>query len=282
MPEKLRDLLGGLAALALGVAGYFMIFGWWPLIPTNIAFLDHADRAMHTLGWMFYRDAPWGIPPGSSPNLGIELSNSIALVDGLPLFAIPLKLLSAWLPRPFQYWGYWWLLCCMLQAVFAYLLALEMGARRSVAVIAAGFAIMTPAFIFRLTLHMALSGHWVLLAALWLYAKRSPPRLYAWPLLCALTASIHAYLLVMVLAIWLAAWVQRVWMRRFTWTGGDCRAGLHRRRDGDRVVDRGLLLYRLGRLLWIRLLPPESAVAVHHLSRLVAALPGPAARRLRL
>ena len=219
MPEKLRDLLGGLAALALGVAGFFVVFGWWPLLPTNIAFLDHADRAMHTLGWDFFRDAPWGIPPGSSPNLGIELANSIALVDGLPLFAIPLKLVGAWLPRPFQYWGYWWLLCFMLQAVFAYLLALEMGARRSVAVLAAGFAIITPAFIFRLTLHMALSGHWVLLAALWLYAKRTPPRLYAWPLLCAVTASIHAYLLAMVLAIWVAAWLQRVWMRRFTWTG---------------------------------------------------------------
>lgn len=212
-----RDLLGGLAAMALGVAVYFFVFGWWPLIPTNIAFLDHADRAMHTLGWMFYRDTPWGVPPGASPRLGIELANSIALVDGLPLFAIPLKLLGPWLPRPFQYWGYWWLLCCMLQAGFAYLFARELGARRLIAILAAGFAAVTPAFIFRLTLHMALSGHWVILAALWLYAKRIPPRWFAWPLLVAVTSSIHAYLLAMVLALWVAALVQRLWLHRPGW-----------------------------------------------------------------
>ncbi len=220
MPLKLRDVWGGLAAMAVGAAAFFVIFGWWPLIPTNIAFLDHADRAMHTLGWMFYRDAPWGTPLGSSPNLGAELANSIALVDGLPLFAVPLKLLAPWLPRPFQYWGDWWLLCCMLQALFAYLLAREMGARKLVALLAAGFAVITPAFIFRLTLHMALAGHWVVIAALWLYAKRRPPWFYAWPLLTAVTAAIHAYLLAMVLALWFASYVQRLWLRRFTWISG--------------------------------------------------------------
>ncbi|MEP7240289.1 MAG: DUF6311 domain-containing protein [Devosia sp.] len=221
MPSKLRDLLGALAAIALGVAGYFVVFGTWPLFPSNIAFLDHGDRAMHTLGWMFYRDAPWGMPPGSSaPRLGIELANSIALVDGLPLFAIPAKLLSAWLPQPFQYWGYWWLLCFALQALFAYLLAIEMGARRTLALLAAGFAIITPAFIFRPTLHMALAGHWLLLAGLWLYARRKPPRLYAWPLLLALTATVHAYLLAMQLAIWIAAWIARTWSRKLPiWNG---------------------------------------------------------------
>jgi Family of unknown function (DUF6311) len=211
-----RDYLGGVAALVLGGTVYFVIFGWWPLIPTNVAFLDHADRAMHTLGWMFFRDTPWGVPPGASPRLGVELANSIALVDGLPLFAIPLKLIGQWLPRPFQYWGYWWLLCCLLQSLFAYLFARELGAKRPIALLAAGFALIAPAFIFRLTLHMALAGHWLILAALWLYAKRTPPRLFAWPLLLALTASIHAYLLAMALALWVAAWLQRLWLGRFT------------------------------------------------------------------
>lgn len=217
MRNDTRDLLGGLAALALGAIVFFFIFGWWPLIPTNIAFLDHADRAMHTLGWMFYRDSPWGIPPGASPRLGIELANSIALVDGLPLFAIPLKLISAWLPRPFQYWGYWWLLCCILQSLFAYFFARELGARRLIALLAAAFAAITPAFVFRLTLHMALSGHWLILAALWLYARRTPPRLFAWPLLLVVTSTVHAYLLAIVLALWVASLFQRLWLRRLGW-----------------------------------------------------------------
>ena len=216
MPTRLRDLLGGSAAVGLGLAAFLAFCGWWVLIPTNIAWLGVADRAMHTLGWMFFREAPWGMPPGASPDLGIELANSIALVDGLPLFALPLKLVAQWLPQPFQYWGYWFLLCFVLQSLFAYAIARELGVGRLLALVAAGFVLITPAFLFRLPMHMALSGHWVVLAGLWLYVRRVPPHLWMWPLLAGLTAAIHAYLLAMVLALWLAAWLQRLWLRRMS------------------------------------------------------------------
>ena len=114
MPTAQRDLLGGLAALALGLAAFLVLVGWPALIPDNIAWLNFGDRAMHTLGWMFFREAAWQNPPGMSPDLGIELSSSIALVDGLPLFALPLKLIRDWLPQPFQYWGDWLLLSLSL------------------------------------------------------------------------------------------------------------------------------------------------------------------------
>lgn len=206
---RLRNALGGLLAALLGIAAFFAFAGWQVLLPTNIGWLRTGDRAMHTLGWFFFRDAPWGMPPGASPNLGIELSNSIALVDGLPLFAFPFKLFSQWLPRPFQYWGLWWLLCFVLQSIFAYRLARELEARRLIALLAAGFCLITAAFLVRLPLHMALAGHWVVIAALYLYAKRRPANSYAWPVLIGVTAAIHAYLLAMVLGIWVASLVQR-------------------------------------------------------------------------
>lgn len=214
MPERLRDALGLTAAVLLGVAVFFAFCGWWVLIPTNIAWLDFADRGMHQLGWMFYRQAEWGIPPGRSPLLGIEISNSIALVDGLPLFAIPFKLVAQWLPEPFQYWGYWLLLSFILQSVFAWRLARELGAGRVVALLAAGFVLITPTYLFRIPLHLALSGHWTILAALFLYVRREPPRRGMWPLLIAVTSAIHATLLAMVLAVWAASLVQRLWTKR--------------------------------------------------------------------
>jgi hypothetical protein len=214
LPEKLRDALGGLAAMALGLAAFFVLIGWPTLIPTNIEWLNVGDRAMHTLGWMFFRAAPWGNPPGLSPNLGVELSNSIALVDGLPLFALPLKLVAGWLPQPFQYWGDWLLLCFVLQAVFAYAIAREMLAGRLVALCAAAFALITPAYIFRIEMHLALSGHWTILAGLYLYVRRVPPRLWMWPLLVGLTAGIHAYLLALVMGLWLVALIERLWAKR--------------------------------------------------------------------
>lgn len=214
MPERLRDALGVTAAVLLGVAVFLVYCGWWVLVPTNIAWLDFADRAMHQLGWTFYRQAEWGMPPGSSPLLGIEISNSIALVDGLPLFAIPFKLIEEWLPEPFQYWGYWLLLSFVLQAVFAWRIARETEAGRIVALLAVAFALITPAYLYRAPMHMALSGHWTILAALFLYVRREPPRLWMWPLLIGVTSAIHATLLAMVLALWAAALVQRLWAKR--------------------------------------------------------------------
>ena len=210
----MRNLLGGSAAVLLGLAAFFVFAGWWVLIPTNIAWLNYGDRAMHTLGWFFYRDGPWAVPPGASPDLGLELASSVAIADGLPLFAIPFKLLAPWLPHPFQYWGYWWLACFVLQSLFTYGFARQLGASRAVALFAAGFALITPAFLFRVSLHMALAGHWTILAALYLYARRIPPPLWAWPLLLALTAAIHAYLFAICLGLWVAAYVQRLWLRR--------------------------------------------------------------------
>ena len=214
MSAKLLDGLGALAALLLGLAGFLVLIGWTTLIPTNIGWLDFADRAMHTLGWMFFRAAPWGNPPGLSPELGIELSNSIGLVDGLPLFAIPLKLVSAWLPHPFQYWGAWLLVCFLLQALFAYLVARQMQAGRLVSLVAAAFVLITPAYIFRIQMHLALSGHWTILAALYLYVRRETPPLWWWPLLVTVTAGIHAYLLAMVVGLWVAAILQRLMARQ--------------------------------------------------------------------
>lgn len=200
--------------MLLGAAAFLIYCGWWVLIPTNIAWLDFADRAMHQLGWMFYRAVDWGIPPGRSPLLGIEISNSIALVDGLPLLAIPFKLIAQWLPQPFQYWGFWLLLSFMLQSAFAWRIARELGAGRLVALMSAAFVLVTPTYLFRIPMHLALSGHWTILAALFLYVRREPPRPWMWPLLVAITCAIHGTLLAMVVALWAAALLQRLWTRR--------------------------------------------------------------------
>ena len=214
LPDGTRDILGGLAAILLGLVAFLILVGASTLIPTNIGWLNVADRAMHTLGWMFFRAAPSGMPPGASPHLGIELASSIGMVDGLPLFALPLKLLRDWLPDPFQYWGIWLLLSFMLQSLFAYAIARELRASEMLSLVAAAFVLITPAFLFRVPMHLALSGHWTLLVALYLYVRRSPPAFWVWPFVVAVTASIHAYLLAMVLAIWLAALAERLWTRR--------------------------------------------------------------------
>lgn len=199
-----------LPALLIGIIAFIIVRGLAPLDPTNILWLGERDRAMHTLGWWWFSMAPWGWPPGASPLNGLELANGVGLSDSLPLFAFPFKLLAPWLPERFQYWGYWELLCFILQSLFAVLIAHQLKLSRPMALIAAMFCVFQPAFLMRLDVHMALAGHWTILAAVWLYLRRpSPP--WAWPLLLAVVSAIHGYLLVMVFALWGASLFSRLW-----------------------------------------------------------------------
>lgn len=197
-------------ALLIGIIAFIIVRGIAPLDPTNILWLDVRDRAMHTLGWWWFAMAPWGWPPGASPLNGLELANGVGLSDSLPLFAFPFKLIAQWLPERFQYWGYWELLCFVLQSLFAVLIAHQLKLSRPMALIAAIFCVFQPAFLMRLDVHMALAGHWTILAAVWLYLRRPLP-LWAWPLLLATVSAIHGYLLVMVFALWGASLFTRLW-----------------------------------------------------------------------
>lgn len=211
MPVQSRkaNALDALGAALLGLVAFLLWAGPRLLDPTFDGWLKGGDRAMHTVGWWYFRNSPWGMPLGINPHNGLELSNSVALSDSLPLMALPFKLLAPLLPATFQYWGIWLLLSMILQAVFGWALARELRLSRLTSLIFAAFVILMPAFLFRLPLHMALASHWVLLAGLYLYARQVPPPRYLWPLLLAVTAAIHAYLLAMVAAIWLASLLQR-------------------------------------------------------------------------
>ncbi len=197
-------------AILIGLIAFVIVRGFAPLDPTNILWLDQRDRAMHTLGWWWFAMAPWGWPPGASPLNGLELANGVGLSDSLPLFAFPFKLVAPWLPERFQFWGYWQLLCFVLQALFAALVAHELKLSRPLALVAAIFCVFQPAFLMRLDVHMALAGHWTILAALWLYLRQPGPY-WAWPLLLATVSAIHGYLLVMVFAVWGASLLSRLW-----------------------------------------------------------------------
>lgn len=209
------DGLALVGAIALGIAAC-VVWAGPTLDPTNISWLKFGDRTMHSLGWWFFRGSPWSWPPGANPRNGLEIAGSVALSDSLPLFALPFKALSPWLPPVFQYWGFWFLTCMALQSAFGFLIGRALGLGRWVSLLLGACLLLTPAFLWRLPVHMALAGHWTILAALWLYIKPAAPRRFAWPLLLAITSAIHAYLLVMVLAIWAASLVERLWRGRMT------------------------------------------------------------------
>jgi hypothetical protein len=209
-------VLNILIPLCLGIIAFFVIAGPLPLDPTNIDWLKgNTDPTQHYLGWAFYLNSPWRWPLGLNPQYGLDISSSIVYSDAIPLLAITFKALSGWLTTPFQYFGWWLLTCFILQAWFAWKLLSLITDSVFIKSVAVLLFLFCPILLFRVGLHAALVGQFVLLAALYLNLRSSPDEKGKpgqsgyWALLLTCTVLIHFYLFVMVFALWVCDWITR-------------------------------------------------------------------------
>jgi hypothetical protein len=198
------------------VGGIGMTFCLGPSLvdPTNIDWLMHADYRLHFLGWHLYRSGPWTLPLGASPLLIWPVGSSIGLTDAIPLVGVPLKLIEGLLPASFQFIGLWLVLSFALQGVFGALIMQIATPRPLLQLLGALLIILSPPLIFRI-LHAALTAHWLVLAALWLCLRDDAEvpswRLAAaWAALCAASAAIQPYIMLMIVVLMLGAYARQV------------------------------------------------------------------------
>ena len=200
-----RPRLAVLVPALLGAVAFCLI---WPrnvLTPSHIEWLLHGDAAAGFLGWHFFRHEPWRWPIGLIADYPYPIGTSIVFTDSIPLLALLLKPFSTLLPAHFQYVGLWLMLCYVLQGVFAHLLLSRFTSHKSVAWAGTAVFLLSPVLAVRTYMHFALAGHWIILAALWLYFGRWQTRsVLGWCLLLAISALVHAYLMAMALCLWAA------------------------------------------------------------------------------
>ena len=220
-----HDLTGVLSAAVIGALAFFLLTGGSILIPTNTQWLMGGDPASHWMGWQFFRYTPWlQWPIGANANYGMEIGSSVVFSDSVPIVAFLLKPFSSVLPAQFQYLGFWIFLSFILQAVFAYKIFRIFDVHRLPALLSAAFLAIAPVFLMRATGHFALSGHWMILAAFYLYfAPERPKKSTWWVILLGAAVLVHAYLFVMVGMIWAASVVSRVASKETT----VIQAGIH-------------------------------------------------------
>jgi hypothetical protein len=199
-----------LLPILIGTVGCLVITGGAMLRPENIRWLTQGDLAQSYLGWAFYRHAPWSWPLGVNAQYGAGLHSSIYYSDSIPLLAMLLKPWAAWLPEPFQYFGLWLLACFVLQAWFAWRLLGLVTPNAVVKALGVLFFVFAPPMLLRLGGHMALVGHWIVLAAIYLCLRQDRKhQTVRWAVLLAVAMMVHAYLFAIAGAIWSADMMQR-------------------------------------------------------------------------
>lgn len=211
-----------LLGIAIVVGGGYAawVVGMRVLHPTDVSWLAN-DPAINFAGWAFLRAEPdWQFPPTFVRRLGYPVGTSASLLDVTPVLALPLRLIAAWLPQPFQYLGLLAVLNGVLQMLFGMLVARRWYAHRPIAIVLAGTTfLLAPVFVFRLHGHITLASQWLVLASLLLYLvagdRGGERRSIASAMgLLWVAGGVFPYLLVMVAAILAAALASALLMRR--------------------------------------------------------------------
>ena len=201
--------------LLMGLGLFILVVGFGILNPRNVGWLlADFDMTLEYLGWAFYRYSPWTFPIGMNPNFGLDISSSIIFSNSLPIFAPIFKVFNPLLGEPFQFWGIWILLCFLLQAWIAWKLIGLMTSNNLLRFFASGLLAFSPSMLFQIGFHNSTVGHFPILAALYLiFRPQQTRRLWWWTLLLPCTLLIHPYTFAMILALWIADLLDRLFIQ---------------------------------------------------------------------
>ncbi len=203
-------------AIALGVMVFIVVVGPSTLNPLNEHWLlVGGDPTQHYLGWVFFRHSDWSFPIGLNPANGLEFSSSIVFSDSIPILAFFFKLLSPILPEPFQYMGFWLLLCFILQAYLAWKLVALISAYFWVRFFSTILFLFSPILLFRTDMEKPQVGHFFILAALLLNLKKDVKGRYWWWFALLISALlVNFYIFAMVLGLYLADLLDRLFISK--------------------------------------------------------------------
>lgn len=203
--KKLFDnnyvLYGTIAVLAAVV--FCMVYGVHILNPTYVDWLlGGGDLSDHYIGWKAYRNSRWMFPIGMTDYLVYPDKVSIIFTDSIPVFAVFFKILSPLLQGEFQYFGFWGILCFILQGCLSARIIKNFTDHKLFLIAASVLFMVTPVMIHRMYGHTSLAGQWILLLALepaLVYHKYSDTkRIYKMAcMLGILAVSIHIYFVLM-------------------------------------------------------------------------------------
>lgn len=221
MEKTVKKININIVTALLGGIAFALIYGIKILNPLYTDWLlTGGDPSQHYLGWEFFRRSDWYFPFGLTDQLAYPLKTSVIYTDSIPTFAVFFKLFRSILPRQFQYFGIWGLLCFVLQGYYAAKILGERSSSKTVILAGSVFFIVSPIMIFRMYYHTALAAHWLILLAIYFYSKHEKEYrdifrpVMQWGILGILIGSIHLYFVPMCGAILLGYILCSIWKER--------------------------------------------------------------------
>ena len=202
----------------LGIISFIFVYGYRVLDFTYDAWLLQGtgysgDLTQHYLGWVFLRDSKWSFPLGLIDGLAYPNKISVIYTDSIPLFAFIFKILSPILPKTFQYFGLWGVICFALQGGISAIIIKKFTNSKAVCLISSLFFIFSPIVFKRMFFHTALAAHWIILLAIciWIYSDHFQSlkrKLLVWCGLIFLCVVSNLYFTPLVMGIMLCSFVQ--------------------------------------------------------------------------
>jgi hypothetical protein len=212
--------VGLIISVAFAVVVVAAVFGLSRVDPRNTGWINGDFYAAY-LAWENFRLEPGPAYRLQTSRLSTPLPLDIVMFGPVPFEVLVMKMLSPYLPTPGQTIGGVIVLNAILQSIFAFLMFRDLARRYHpelaatvFAVIAMTFVAASPVLIFRWLGHLTLTGHWPILAAIWIYFRVDrasvASTLASFALLFAALGSISGYLCVMVALLYagvIARWV---------------------------------------------------------------------------
>lgn len=206
--NKIKKKEAILIGLVLGFLFFIIIFGFKTLNPRYDSWLfEGGDLTQHYMGWKYFRISNWNFPLiGLLDGIVYPYKLSIVYMDSIPLFAVIFKILSPILPKTFQYFGLYGLLSYIIMGGVSALIVNKYTAKLEIIMMSTLIILSSPAMIFRVYGHLALSSHWIILIAIYYWLSyRSEKKVLKnsvfWSLLMMLSVSVHMYFVPMVFII---------------------------------------------------------------------------------
>lgn len=189
--------------IVIGLISFLIIYGVTPLDVQNdhwiMAGYDESDIIQHYAGWISFRNSDWSYPLGLASDMAVEDGTFISYTDSIPWIAIFFKCIRSILPKTFQYFGIYTLVCYLLQSIAAFeIIEYKTGSMpfSSIATILLTFAPIEMERAFR---HTALGSQWFILFAILIFIKHKENyraiHYLGFAVLMILAIGIHPYFL---------------------------------------------------------------------------------------